>query len=222
MQVRLIAVTQPQFTLEDGTVPTPEGLMAYCARVSSPHQENPNYEKLLRYCIMQKHWSVFEQIDMTLEIITSRAIAQQILRHKFAYQEHSQRYAKVSNYESYEARRQDVKNRQNSLDDLSEEDKAWFLAAQQVVWEDSYKLYQEALDKGIAKECARSLLPLNTQTRMYMKGSVRSWIHYLEVRCNAATQKEHRDVANAAKVIFIEQFPTVAGALGWNKDASLT
>jgi thymidylate synthase (FAD) len=216
MQVRLISVTQPVITLEDGTVPTPEGLMAYCARVSSPNQENPDYEKLLRYCINQKHFSVFEQVDMTLEVTTSRAVAQQLIRHRsFCWQELSQRYAKVANYEPYEARRQDTKNRQNSIDDISEEDKDWFRTAQATVWRDSYRLYQDALDKGIAKECARSLLPLNTQTRLYMKGSVRSWIHYLEVRCDQATQKEHRDVANAAKGIFIEQFPTVAKALCW-------
>ena len=216
MQVRLISVTQPCFTMEDGTVPTPEGLMAYCARVSSPNQENPDYAKLLGYCIKHAHWSIFEQLDMTVEIVTSRAIAQQILRHRsFCFQEHSQRYAEATSQEVYEARRQDVKNRQNSIDDLSKEDKEWFLTKQDEIWEDSYAAYQEALDKGIAKECARGLLPLNTQTRMYMKGSVRSWIHYLQVRCDAATQLEHREVANAIKDIFIKQFPVVSKALEW-------
>jgi thymidylate synthase (FAD) len=153
---------------------------------------------------------------MCLEIITSRAIAQQLIRHRsFVVQEHSQRYSEVYQYEQYEARRQDVKNRQNSIDDLPESDKEWFLNVQQEIWEESYRRYRVSLDKGIAKECARSLLPLNTQTRLYFKGSVRSWIHYLQVRCEKATQLEHREVAEAAKVIFIEQFPTIAKALEW-------
>lgn len=216
MQVRLISITQPAITLEDGTPLTPEGLIAYCARVSSPNQENPNYVKLLSYCIKAGHWSIFEQVDMCLEIITSRAIAQQLIRHRsFVVQEHSQRYSEVCDYEQYEARRQDVKNRQNSLDDLPQEDKDWFLNVQQNIWEESYRRYKLALERGIAKECARSLLPLNTQTRLYFKGSVRSWIHYLQVRCDKATQLEHREVAEAAKAIFIENFPTIAKALEW-------
>jgi thymidylate synthase (FAD) len=153
---------------------------------------------------------------MTLEIFTSRAAAQQILRHRtFVFQEMSQRYTEASTYEEVGARRQDLKNRQNSIDDLSEEDINWFKEAQKDVWDRSYSLYKEAMERGIAKECARSLLPLSTQTKMYMKGSVRSWIHYLEVRCDEATQKEHRDVAMEAKKVFIEQFPTVSRALSW-------
>lgn len=215
MQVRLISVTNPFIEIDDRQL-TPEGLIAYCARVSSPHQETPDYEKLLSYCIQKKHWSVFEMVDMTVEITTSRAISPQILRHRsFCFQEFSQRYAKVQAVEKYQPRRQDVKNRQNSLDDLDDSTVAWFDEAQESVTRLGMEKYEEALEKGIAKECARVLLPLGTQTRLYMKGSVRSWIHYLEVRTDPATQKEHRDIADAVKTIFTEQFPVTSAALGW-------
>ena len=213
--VKLISVTQPLFQIEGETL-TPEGLMAYCARVSSPHQENTNYSKLLKYCIRHKHWSVFETVDMTVEIITTRGIAPQILRHRsFCFQEFSQRYAKVSEFEIYEARRQDSKNRQASWDDLDGDTKDWFVNAQNDNYQQSYQKYEQALEKGIAKEFARTLLPLGVQTRLYMKGSVRSWIHYLQIRCDAASQKEHRDIADQIKVIFKEQFPSTAEALEW-------
>jgi thymidylate synthase (FAD) len=215
MDVRFISLTKPEIVV-DGEPLSPEGLIAYCARVSSPNQENPNYTKLLQFCIREGHWSIFEMVDMTLEITTTRAIAPQILRHRsFCFQEFSLRYSCATKYEEYEARRQDVKNRQNSLDDFDENTKQWFNQAQAEVWEKSYQLYEEALAKGIAKECARSILPLNTVTRLYMKGSVRSWIHYFSVRCDQATQKEHREIALAARKIFIEHFPTVAAALEW-------
>ncbi|NTU50534.1 MAG: FAD-dependent thymidylate synthase [Desulfobulbaceae bacterium] len=218
MNVRLISVTSPQIDI-DGQETTPEGLIAYCARVSSPHQENPDYAGLLRYCIKNKHWSVFEMVDMTVEITTSRAIAQQILRHRsFQFQEFSQRYAKVQQAEKYEARRQDQKNRQNSIDDLSKETQLWFKSAQSEIELRAFQLYEEALEKGIAKECARFLLPLATQTRLYMKGSVRSWIHYLEVRCDPSTQKEHREIADAIKALFVQEFPIVSEALEWVSD----
>jgi thymidylate synthase (FAD) len=211
--VRLIAVTKPCFAFEDGTVPTPEGLMAYCARVSSPNQENPDYEKLLRYCIRGSHWSVLEQIDMTLEIITSISIATQLIRHRtFVFQMHSQRYSEAFDYEEYGARRQDHKNRQNSIDDLPDKVKADFLEAQAHNWDRAYALYRAALDSGVAKECARTLLPTGTKTRLYMKGSVRSWVHYFKVRCDPSTQLEHREVALAAASIFKEQFPVVYAA----------
>lgn len=210
MEVKLISVTQP---VEDIS---PEGLIAYCARVSSPNQENPNYAKLLKYCADHGHWSIFEMADMTVEITTTRAIAAQILRHRsFNFQEFSQRYAAAFGYESTPARRQDEKNRQNSIDDLSNTAKTWFLDAQEEVWKRSKYLYDQAIANGVAKECARMLLPLNTKTRLYMKGSVRSWIHYFQVRCDPATQKEHRDIALAAREIFCEQFPTVATAIGF-------
>ena len=210
MEVKLISVTQP---VEDIS---PEGLIAYCARVSSPNQENPNYAKLLKYCADHGHWSIFEMADMTVEITTTRAIAAQILRHRsFNFQEFSMRYATAFGYESTPARRQDEKNRQNSIDDLPVDVKESFLFFQEQVWDFAYTRYQEAIANGVAKECARMLLPLNTKTRLYMKGSVRSWIHYFQVRCDPATQKEHRDIALAAREIFCEQFPTVATAIGF-------
>jgi thymidylate synthase (FAD) len=215
MQVRLISITSPIISIDNQTL-TPEGLMAYCARVSSPHQETPDYEKLLTYCIANKHWSVFEMVDMTVEIVTSRAISPQILRHRsFQFQEFSQRYAKALEIEHYTPRGQDSKNRQNSLDNLDETTVTWFDDAQAEISRLSLDLYNEALEKGIAKECARMLLPLGTRTKLYMKGSVRSWIHYLEVRTDSSTQKEHRDIALEIKKIFIGQFPVTSSALGW-------
>lgn len=205
MQVKLIHST-----------PNGEALIAYCARVSSPNQDNPEYEKLLAYCIKHNHWSIFEQAGLNIEIVTSRAIAQQILRHRsFHFQEFSQRYAQALDVEIYEARRQDAKNRQNSIDDLSEETKEWFKRAQEDTWDESYSLYIQALEKGIAKECARGLLPLNTQTRLYMHGTVRDWIHYINVRCDKSTQLEHRLIAEECKKIIAKEYPTVAKALGW-------
>jgi len=216
MQVRLIALTAPQIDIEGQSL-TAEGLMAYCARVSSPHQESTDYEKLLAYCIAHKHWSIFEMADMTVEIVTSRAISPQILRHKsFQFQEFSQRYAQAQAIEHYTPRRQDMKNRQNSLDDLPPETVAWFDRAQEQMAKESMALYEEALEKGIAKECARALLPLATQTKLYMKGSIRSWIHYLEVRTDPSTQKEHREIADGIMAIFVKQFPVTASALGWS------
>jgi thymidylate synthase (FAD) len=190
MPVKLVSLTT-----SDGM--KPEEIISYCARVSNPKNQN-NFDTapaLLKYCIENKHWSPFEMCDMTIEVITSRAIAQQIIRHRFSFQEFSQRYAKVLNNVIYDARRQDETNRQNSIDDLPEDTKDWFKASQAKVWGDSTLLYEEALKRGIAKECARFLLPLNTQTTLYMKGSVRSWIHYLMVRTDPSTQKEHRDIA---------------------------
>lgn len=198
-----------------------EGLMTYCARVSSPKQTNHKYAGLLRYCMKNGHWSVFEMCDATFEIVTSRAISAQILRHRsFCFQEFSQRYARVDDtgIQIYEARRQDQKNRQNSIDDLSEEDKHWFEMSQQRVWDLTSGLYYEALERGIAKECARFLLPLNTRTRLYMKGSIRSWVHYIELRSGNGTQQEHMDIANSIKSIFCKKFPVIAEAKGWTND----
>ena len=215
MQVRLIAVTAPLIQVDNQTL-TPEGLIAYCARVSSPHQETLDYQKLLAYCIEHKHWSIFEMVDMSVEIITSRAISPQILRHKSVqFQEFSQRYARAQEIERYQPRRQDSKNRQNSLDDLDDATKLWFAEAQERMASTALDQYNQALEKGIAKECARVLLPLATQTKLYMKGSVRSWIHYLEVRSDSSTQQEHREIALEIKKIFISQFPVTAAAMGW-------
>ena len=215
MQVRLISITAPVIQVENKPL-SPEGLIAYCARVSSPHQETGDYEKLLAYCIKHKHWSIFEMVDMCVEIVTSRAISPQILRHKsFQFQEFSQRYAEAQEIERYKPRRQDSKNRQNSLDDLDEATIQWFEEAQQDIARSALKQYNSALEKGIAKEYARVLLPLGTQTKLYMKGSVRSWIHYLEVRTDRSTQQEHREIAIEIKKIFISQFPVTAAAIGW-------
>jgi len=220
MQVRLVSMTglsESQAAELPPELHTVEGIMAYTARVSSPQQDNPSYAGLLKYCATHGHWSVFEMVDMTIEITTSRAIAQQILRHRsFSFQEFSQRYAKAAmGFENYEARRQDVKNRQNSIDDMDEATKAWFADAQAKVQELSNNLYDYALTLGIAKEQARFLLPASTTTKLYMKGSVRSWIHYLNVRTDPSTQKEHRDIALGIKDIFLAQLPITSEALGW-------
>jgi thymidylate synthase (FAD) len=203
--------------------PEAEKVMGYVARVSNPNnQENPKVAGLLRYCIEHEHWSVFEQAFMTLEINTTRAIAPQILRHRsFTFQEFSQRYADSSllgtSIPLPDLRRQDTKNRQNSIDDIDPFVRQDFELKIQRQFVDSMKLYQEMLDAGIAKECARFVLPLATPTRMYMTGSCRSWIHYIGLRSANGTQKEHMKIAEACKIIFTEQFPTVAEALGWSE-----
>lgn len=218
MKVSLISTTSWKTGLIQGE-DTSEDLIVYTARVSNPSSQaaGENNERLIRYLIEHKHWSPFEMVDMTVEIETSRAIAAQILRHRsFSFQEFSQRYATVSMgcFERYEARRQDVKNRQNSIDDLDENTKDWFTSVQNTVQESCLALYNYALTRGIANEQARMLLPLSTRTRLYMKGSVRSWIHYLEARLDQTAQKEHRDIALAIARIFTDEFPTIAKAIG--------
>ena len=211
-QVKLISVT-----------PDAEQTMAYVARVSNPNnQENPNYAKLLGYCIKHNHWSVFEQAFMTLEINTTRGLAAQILRHRsFTYQEFSQRYADSSLLTEEiplpELRRQDTKNRQNSIDDIDPFVKQEFEIKMRQHFDAGMKLYQEMLDASIAKECSRFVLPLAVPTKLYMSGSVRSWIHYIDLRSSNGTQMEHMDIANECRDIFIDQFPTCAEALGWTK-----
>ena len=201
--------------------PDAEKHMAYCARVSNPNnQDNDNYAGLLRYCIKHQHWSIFEQAFMTLEINTTRGLAAQILRHRsFTFQEFSQRYADTNlldtNIPLPELRRQDTKNRQNSIDDVPEKQSKMLLGRIQNYFNEGLDLYNELLREGIAKECARFVLPLATPTRIYMSGSVRSWVHYIELRSGHGTQKEHMDIANACKDIFNNQFPTVAEALEW-------
>ena len=198
-----------------------EELIMYCARVSNPDNQTSGNPKLLKYCLDNKHLSIFEMSDMIVEIETSRAIAAQILRHKsFSFQEFSQRYSELkgfkNEFQEVKARRQNLKNRQDSVDDLSEEVKDWWTKA--VIANQVYamNLYKKALDKGIAKECARFLLPLNTTTKLYMKGNIRSWIHYIELRNGNGTQLEHQEIANAIKKIFIQEFPIIAESLGWN------
>ena len=201
--------------------PDAEKHMAYCARVSNPNnQENDNYAGLLKYCIKHQHWSIFEQAFMTLEINTTRGLAAQILRHRsFTFQEFSQRYADTNlldtNIPLPELRRQDTKNRQNSIDDIPEDQSKMLLGRIQNYFNEGLDLYNELLREGIAKECARFVLPLATPTRIYMSGSVRSWVHYIDLRSGHGTQKEHMDIANACKSIFTEQFPTVSKALEW-------
>ena len=210
--VKLISVT-----------PDAEKHMAYCARVSNPNnQENEKFAGLLRYCIKHQHWSIFEQATMTLELNTTRGIAAQVLRHRsFTYQEFSQRYADSSLLGEAiplpELRRQDTKNRQNSIDDVDPFVRQEFQIKIKKHFEEGMKLYQQMLDADIAKECARFVLPLATPTRLYMTGSVRSWIHYIDLRSANGTQKEHMDIANHAKEIFCGQFPAVAEAMGWTE-----
>jgi thymidylate synthase (FAD) len=201
--------------------PDAEKHIAYCARVSNPNnQDNEKFSGLLKYCIKNQHWSIFEQAFMTLEITTNRGIAAQILRHRsFTFQEFSQRYAStdfLGEIELPELRRQDDKNRQNSIDDLDPEliDK---LERQMVtLFSSANSLYQQMLSAGVAKECARFVLPLATPTRIYMTGSIRSWLHYIDLRSSNGTQKEHMDIANNCKQIFVEQFPSIAEAMEWD------
>ncbi len=196
--------------------PDSENVIAYCARVSSPKQDNPEHAKLLKYLIENKHWSPYEMASMCIEIKTSRAIAQQILRHRsFSFQEFSQRYAEAQDFDYYQARRQDTKNRQNSIDDMSEEDQKWFLDAQEKVVLLSNDLYKEALNRNIAKEQARFLLPLLTQTKLYMHGSIRSFIHYVDLRTDVSTQLEHREIALQIKEIMKKELPVISQACNW-------
>ena len=203
------------------STPEAEKLMGYVARVSNPkNQDNPKVSGLIGYCIKHGHWSVFEQAHMTLEIETTRGLAAQILRHRsFTYQEFSQRYADSSLLEEHipvpEIRRQDTKNRQNSIDDIAPHMRQKYEIKMYSLFEQSMELYKEMLDSGIAKECARFVLPLATPTRLYMTGSCRSWIHYIQLRSGHRNQKEHMDIANECKRIFSEQFPVVAEALAW-------
>ena len=204
--------------------PDAEKTIGYIARVSNPkNQENPKVEGLLKYCIKHGHWSVFEQASMTLQIETTRGIAAQVLRHRsFTYQEFSQRYADSSmlaeEIPMFELRRQDEKNRQNSIDDVDDFTKQDFDIKMQRHFLDGMKLYKEMLHSGIAKECARMVLPLATPTKMYMSGSLRSWIHYIDLRSANGTQKEHMKIALACKEHFICQFPIISKALNWCDD----
>jgi len=202
--------------------PDAEKMMAYIARVSNPkNQDNQDFKKLIQYCINNEHWSVFEQAYMTLQIETNRGIAAQILRHRsFTFQEFSQRYAdstQLGEIPIPELRRQDKKNRQNSISNLPTNVSKDFQQRIEVQFKETLNLYQEMLEKGVAKECARFILPLATPTRIYMTGSCRSWIHYINLRSGHGTQKEHLIIANQCREIFSKQFPTVSIALNWNK-----
>ncbi len=209
--VKLVSVT-----------PDAEKTMAYIARVSNPkNQDNPSIGGLLSYCIQHQHWSVFEQSTMTLEIETTRAIAAQILRHRsFTFQEFSQRYADTNLIAEKipipALRKQDLKNRQNSTDDLDEFVKQDIEMTITAHFNQAEKLYKRMLEAGVAKECARMVLPLATPTRLYMTGSCRSWIHYINLRSAHGTQKEHMDIAEGCRKVFTEQFPIVSKTLLWD------
>ena len=211
--VKLVSVT-----------PDAEKTIAYCARVSNPNNQDTNeYAKLLRYCILHGHWSIFEMANMVLEINTTRGIAAQILRHRsFSFQEFSQRYADASflgeSISTPNLRSQDNKNRQNSIDDIDQEVKNKYNVQMRELFSKSKALYDDMINNGVAKECARFVLPLATPTRMYMNGTIRSWIHYINLREGYGTQKEHMDVANECKKIFIKQLPLISEALGWNEN----
>ena len=210
MNARLVSIT-----------PDAEKTMAYIARVSNPNnQDNEKFSGLLKYCIKHNHWSVFEQSYMTLELKCSRAIAAQVLRHRsFTYQEFSQRYADVSHIREDiplpALRSQDLKNRQNSVDDVDPKVVETFNIEMRKQFDASIDLYKKMLHAGIAKECARFVLPLATPTRLYMTGSVRSWVHYIDLRSAHGTQKEHMEIAEMVRSIFVEQFPIVSEALEW-------
>jgi thymidylate synthase (FAD) len=204
--------------------PDAEKHMAYCARVSNPSNQNSDsFSGLLKYCIKHQHWSIFEQAFLTVEINTTRGIAAQILRHRsFTYQEFSQRYADSTllgkSIPLPELRRQDTKNRQNSIDDIPDYLNLVLSEDIRVHFEQSLRIYKRLLDAGVAKECARFVLPLATPTRLYMTGSVRSWIHYIDLRSAHGTQKEHMEIAELIRCIFTCQFPSVSEALGWTRE----
>ena len=208
MSVRLISTT-----------PDAEKIISYCARVSNPkNQDNENITRLLNYCIKNGHWSIFEMAYMTVEINTTISISSQLLRHKsFSFQQFSQRYSNINEiltpYYIPDLRLQDEKNRQNSLDIIPDDIQALFKDKIKSHFNQGLELYNEMIDYGIAKECARFVLPVSSHTRLYMSGNVRSWIHYLKSRCDESTQKEHRLIANQIMDIFKEQFPIIADAL---------
>ena len=209
-QVKLVTVT-----------PKAEETIGYIARVSNPkNQDNPNVSGLLGYCIKHQHWSVFEQAHMTLEIETTRGLAAQILRHRsFTFQEFSQRYANTNFLGAIpvpDLRRQDEKNRQNSIDDVPQKQVEFLQKEIQAYFAEGLDLYNELIREGIVKECARFVLPLATPTRLYMTGTLRSWIHYIDLRSGHGTQKEHMEIAEKCRDIFKEQFPIISEALEWN------
>ena len=211
MTVKLVSIT-----------PDAEKTMAYIARVSNPsNQDNDNYSGLLKYCIKHNHWSVFEQSTMTLEIETTRGIAAQILRHRsFTFQEFSQRYADTNLLGTIpvpDLRSQDSKNRQNSIDDLPQNQKEQLQKTIETYFAEGIDLYNELIREGIAKECARFVLPLATPTKLYMTGSCRSWIHYINLRSAHGTQLEHMIIAEEVRDLFVKQFPAVSEALEWQE-----
>jgi thymidylate synthase (FAD) len=235
MQVKLISITESKIKSEKGEALTPEELIVYIARVSNPSNQmnTETSDKLLGYLIRNKHWSPLEQASLTVEIVTSRGIAQQILRHRsFSFQEFSQRYAEVTDFEPVQLRKKATTNRQSSEEEFNPitlkwdthatGDRSYREAGEMTAQEDVQGLVQHAemvykrlLDAGVAKECARFVLPITTQTKIYMTGSIRSWVHYLQIRCDEHTQLEHRQIADEIQTIFKLHFPNISKALGW-------
>jgi thymidylate synthase (FAD) len=216
VQVKLISITQPMINQQDELM-NAEDIIAYCARVSNPSNQNnkTTAPRLLKFLIKHKHWSPFELANMCVEIKTSRAIAAQILRHRsFSFQEFSQRYSEATNMEPLELRSPAEKNRQSSSEVITDEH---MNTMANLMMDSCKQLYDDMIVAGVAKECARMILPLGTETTMYMNGSVRSWVHYIDLRTEENTQKEHREVAEAVKEIFVKQFPNTSEALGWKK-----
>jgi len=214
MNVKLISLSSPYIT----GINNAEELISYCARVSNPSNQlnTETAPKLLAYLIKHKHWSPFEMVSMTIEIKTSRAIAAQILRHRsFSFQEFSQRYSTATKLEPIELRKQGKTNRQVGDEPLTISEHIEIFDKIDKLQDQSIDLYEELISKGIAKECARMILPLNTSTTMYMSGSIRSWIHYIDLRANEDTQKEHREIAFKIKNLFINYFPSTSQALNW-------
>jgi thymidylate synthase (FAD) len=217
--IKLISITQGAGELLNQNA---QEVISYIARVSNPNNQL-NFDTaagLLKYCIKHEHWSIFEHAFMTLEINTTRGIAAQILRHRsFTFQEFSQRYADTNLLTEYipipDLRRQDTKNRQNSIDDFGEYVKIGMQGEIAKYFDQGQKLYNSLLEKGVAKECARFVLPLSTPTRIYMTGSCRSWVHYINLRSSHGTQKEHMDIAEGCRDVFNQEFPDAAKALGW-------
>jgi thymidylate synthase (FAD) len=219
MKVELKSVTQPVQELQDKGIKTAEDFIVYCARVSNPSNQynSGTGERLINYCIKHQHWSIFEQAYCTFEIVTSRAIAAQILRHRsFTFQEFSQRYSTATELEDLYFRNQGKTNRQVGDEDFPMSQHLDLAIQVNELQQKSLKVYNNLVNSGVARECARMILPLNTQTTLYVSGSVRSFIHYIELRSKQDTQREHRDVALWMKEIFVKTFPTIAKALEWN------
>lgn len=197
--------------------PQAEKVIMYCARVSSGDQTSEN-TKLLNYCMKNKHWSIFQMASMCVEIITTRAISPQILRHRsMNFQEFSLRYAKNLGLIHSEIRNQDYKNRQNSTEDVNQENTQWYLAREEMIFKLSQQTYNEGIERGLAKECMRNILPLSTETKLYMSGTLRDFIHYINLRTGNGTQKEHRLIAESIKEIFIKEFPIIGGIINDTK-----
>jgi len=218
MNVELKAVTYPVNALQDKGIKTAEDFIVYCARVSNPSNQfnSDTGDKLISYCIKHQHWSIFEQAFCTFEIVTSRAIAAQILRHRsFTFQEFSQRYSVATQLEELQYRKQGKTNRQIGDEEYPISQNLDVLVQVNEAQQKCLKAYDKLIENGIARECARMVLPLNTQTTLYMSGSVRSFIHYIQLRSKEDTQKEHRDIALAMKNIFNKTFPCIAKALEW-------